>query len=337
MAVYTEVSDTALNALLADYDIGESRGLKGIAEGVENSNYLLQTDKDRYILTLYEKRVSREDLPFFLGLKNHLAAKGISCPVPIARKDGGLLSEVAGRPAAIISFLNGKSVRRPTVTHCFELGKALASLHLAGQDFAMQRPNTLSLSGWQDLFAQCRESADDVHQGLAQTIETELTRLSESWAKNLSQNGGENLPSGIIHADLFVDNVFFIGEKLSGMIDFYFACTDMFAYDLAIVLNAWCFEADVNFNITKARALFEGYQSVRPLTGAEIDALPILASGASLRFLLTRLYDWLNYAEGNLGGALVKPKDPMDYLRRLRFHKKVTRPQDYGINLEQQT
>lgn len=321
MAVYTEVSAIDMNALLEEYDIGMALSFKSIAEGVENSNYLLQTDKGRFILTLYEKRVNKQELPFFLELKNYLARKGISCPVPIARKDGELLSEVAGRPAAIISFLEGMSVRRPNVAHCFELGKGMAQLHLAGQNFGMSRPNKLSLKGWHDIFAQCRDRADEIHPNLANNIQDELNRVQQNWPRDL--------PAGIIHADLFSDNVFFIGGRLSGMIDFYFACNDILAYDLAIVLNAWCFEADVNFNVTKAHALFEGYQSVRPLSQEEIDALPILACGAALRFLLTRLYDWQNQTEG----ALVKPKDPMDYLRRLRFHKKVSRAQDYGIGI----
>lgn len=324
MAVYTEVSDAELSALLTLYDIGTPRSFKGIAEGVENSNYLLHTDKGRYILTLYEKRVKKADLPFFLQLKNHLAAKGISCPVPIARKDGDVLSELAGRPAAIISFLDGMSVRRPDVEHCRALGKALAQMHLAGQDFTMRRDNELSLNGWQALFDQCRDRANEVHPNLGADIEAELTRIKRDWPKDL--------PQGIIHADLFMDNVFFVGAKLSGMIDFYFACTDMLAYDLAIVLNAWCFETDVNFNVTKAHALFEAYRAIRPLSQEEIAALPVLASGAAMRFLLTRLYDHLHQVEG----ALVRPKDPMDYLRRLRFHKKVTRPQDYGISDEGQ-
>lgn len=321
MAVYTNLSNTDLAELLGDYNLGQPVSLKGIAEGVENSNYLLTTEQGKYILTLYEKRVNPEDLPFFLHLMEHLAAKGVSCPVPMPRRDGTFLSKAAGRPAAIISFLDGMSYRRPTVTHCRELGIAMAELHLAGASFDMQRDNSLSVDSWPPLFEASRARADEIHPGLEQEISNEMVRLQNDWP------GG--LPQGIIHGDLFADNVFFLGDTLSGIIDFYFACTDTLAYDLAIVLNAWCFEADVNFNITKARALFDGYQSVRKLSAEEIEALPVLASGAAMRFLLTRLYDWFNHVEG----ALVKPKNPLDYMRRLRFHNRAVAASDYGVDI----
>lgn len=321
MAVYTNLSDGDLAELLADYDIGQAVSLKGIAEGVENSNYLLTTQQGKYILTLYEKRVNPEDLPFFLHLMEHLAAKGVSCPLPMPRRDGALLSQAAGRPAAIISFLDGMSYRRPTVAHCREMGIAMAELHLAGADFDMRRDNSLSVNSWPPLFEASRDRADEIHPGLEQEISSEMMRLQRDWPSGL--------PQGIIHGDLFADNVFFLGDRLSGIIDFYFACTDALAYDLAIVLNAWCFEADVNFNITKAQALFGGYQSVRKLSTAEIEALPVLASGAAMRFLLTRLYDWFNHVEG----ALVKPKNPLDYMRRLRFHNRAVAASDYGVDI----
>jgi homoserine kinase type II len=319
MAVYTDVSDDELAAFLEPYAIGPLTSFKGIAEGVENTNYLVHTEGARYILTLYEKRVAREDLPYFLGLMEHLAARGISCPLPVRDGQGRMLNELAGRPAALITFLDGVSVRRPGIEHCAGLGQALAKFHLAGADFPMQRPNTLSLGGWQSLFAAIKPHADEVIPGLAAEIEKELSFLSAHWP------GG--LPSGVIHADLFPDNVFFLGDRLSGLIDFYFACNDLLAYDIAVCLNAWCFETDASFNVTKARAMLQAYEAARRLTPEELKALPLLARGAALRFLLTRSYDWLNTDEN----AMVKFKDPNEYLRKLRFHRRVKSYRDYGL------
>ena len=311
MAVYTEVSDEELDVFLAQYPLGGVVSCKGIAEGVENSNFLLVTERGPYILTLYEKRVDPRDLPFFLGLMEHLRDKGLACPQPVHGVDGTVLRDLCGRPAAIFTFLEGMWPRRVLGRHCGPLGEALAAMHLAGGDFAMSRPNALSVAGWRDLFERCRSRADSVQSGLAELIESELAELEACWPAGL--------PTGVIHADLFPDNVFFRGETLSGLIDFYFACTDFLAYDLAICLNAWCFEPDGSLNATKARALFAGYQRRRPLTAAELEAMPLLARGAALRFLLTRLYDWLNRPEG----AMVTPKDPREYLRKLRFHQSV--------------
>ncbi len=318
MAVYTDISDEELSALVAKYDIGTLQSAKGIAEGVENSNYLLHTDQANFILTLYEKRVAERDLPFFLGLMEHLAARGLSCPVPVHDRDGQVLQKVAGRPAAIITFLEGMWVKRPKAEHCAQLGEAMARLHEAGADFSMTRPNALSVEGWQELAASAAPRADGVHDGLKGLIEGEIEHLSKRWP--------DDLPTGVIHADLFPDNVFFIGGELSGLIDFYFACTDAFAYDIAICLNAWCFEPDDSFNVTKGRALLAGYNRVRTLDEAEAGALPLLARGAALRFLLTRLVDWLDGPED----ALVRPKDPLEYARKLRFHQRVTGAADFG-------
>jgi homoserine kinase type II len=320
VAVYTEVGDEELDRFVAEYDIGTVVSCKGIAEGVENSNYLLQTDRNTYILTLYEKRVREEDLPFFVTLMDHLAAKGIDCPVPIHGRDGAALRRLAGRPAAIISFLQGMWVRRPRPEHCAALGTALAAMHLAGADFAMTRINNLSVQGWRPLFDACEGRADEVCPGLSAEIAAELDLLESSWPKGL--------PTGVIHADLFPDNVFFLGDRLSGLIDFYFACTDFLVYDLAVCLNAWCFEPDDSFNVTKARRMMQNYRTIRELSSAEIEALPVLARGAALRFLLTRLYDWLNQVEG----ALVKPKDPMEYHRKLNFHRQAQGPKAYGLD-----
>ncbi len=319
MAVYTEVGDDELIAFAAEYDIGEVLSSKGIAEGIENSNYALTTSRGSYILTLYEKRVKAEDLPFFLGLMDHLAAAGIPCPTPIHGRDGKALRRLAGRPAAIVTFLAGMWPRRITPEHCSELGRGLAKLHLAGADFAMRRSNDLSLPDWRPLLARSKARADEVAPGLADELARELDRLETDWPRGL--------PAGVIHADLFPDNVFFRAGKLTGMIDFYFACTDMFAYDLAICLNAWCFEPDQSFNITKARRMLTAYRKVRDFSAAELAALPLLARGSAMRFLLTRLYDWLNTP----ADAMVRRKDPLEYLVKLRFHQNVAGPGAYGL------
>ncbi len=319
MAVYTEVTDDDLNQFIAGYDLGQALSFKGIAEGVENTNYLVHTEAGPHILTLYEKRVAIEDLPFFLGLMEHLADTGIACPVPVRDQNGEMLRELAGRPAAIITFLDGLWVRRPSAEHCAALGETLAKLHLAGQTFGMTRKNALSVSGWRPLHEAAKGGADTIVSGLNAEVGEELATLESSWPRNL--------PSGIIHADLFPDNVFFLGNKLSGVIDFYFACNDALAYDIAICLNAWCFEIDNSFNITKARALLRAYAGLRPFSDEEFEALPILARGAALRFLLTRIYDWLNTS----ADALVRPKDPMEYVRKLRFHRNVKSAREYGL------
>lgn len=309
MAVYTDISEEELSAFLADYPVGGLLSYKGIAEGVENSNFLLHTSEGHFILTLYEKRVNPDDLPFFIGLMEHLAAGGVTCPQPVKRADGGAIGRLAGRPAAIVTFLEGMWPRRPNAGHCRAVGAALARMHLAGKGFDLTRANALGVDGWRPLFDLAAARADEVEPGLRAEIAGELDILEATWPKGL--------PAGVIHADLFPDNVFFLGADLSGLIDFYFACNDLLAYDVAVCLNAWCFERDFSFNITKGQALLAGYQTVRALSPAERDALPLLARGAALRFLLTRLYDWLNQVEG----ALVRVKDPLEYRDLLEFHR----------------
>jgi len=320
MAVYTDVSDDDLRAFAALYDIGEVLSCKGIAEGVENSNFLVTTERGNFILTLYEKRVAPRDLPFFIALMDHLARHGVACPTPVPGRDGIALRELCGRPAAIVTFLAGMWPRRILPFHCAALGRALAELHRAGASFRMTRANDLAVAGWRSLFESCRTRAAEAQPGLAEELAAELVLLETLWPRDL--------PMGVIHADLFPDNVFFRDHELSGLIDFYFACTDFLAYDLAICLNAWCFEADGSFNVTKARLLLDGYRRERPLGPGELAALPVLARGSALRFLLTRLFDWLNPP----AGALVRPKDPLEYLRKLRFHRAITDPGGYGLD-----
>jgi homoserine kinase type II len=320
MAVYTEVSDDELASFIASYGLGAVLSYKGIAEGVENTNYLVHTEKGPYFLTLYEKRVAPRDLPFFLGLMEHLAKGGINCPTPVHDCEGRVLRTLAGRPAVLVTFLEGVWIRRPQPRHCAALGPVMASLHVAGQNFGMTRPNALGLEGWRPLYERFRTRADEIAPGLSATIEQELDHLEANWPGDL--------PHGIIHADLFPDNAFFLGDRLSGVIDFYFACNDALAYDVAIALNAWCFESDHAFNMTKGQALFRGYQAARCLGPAERAALPLLARGAALRFLLTRAYDWLHTD----AHALVRRKDPLEYLRRLKFHRNVNSASEYGLD-----
>ncbi|MDQ2634192.1 MAG: homoserine kinase [Pseudomonadota bacterium] len=320
MAVYTDVSESELETFLLEYPAGKLLSYKGIAEGSENSNFLLHTTEGAFILTLYEKRVHTDDLPFFLGLMHHLAEKGISCPLPVERRDGRLFGTLAGRPAALITFLEGMWMRRPTVAHCREVGRVLAEMHIAGQDFPLSRQNSLAIDGWRQLWAGSHERADKVEKGLAAEVDADFALFDREWPKDL--------PSGVIHADLFPDNVFFLGDRLSGVIDFYFACNDFYAYDVATCLNAWCFEKDFSFNLTKGRALLDAYQTVRLFTREEKQALPLLARGSALRFMLTRLYDWLTIPDG----ALVQKRDPVEYIRRLRFHRAVRSASEYGLS-----
>jgi homoserine kinase type II len=319
MAVYTDVAAEDLAEFLEGYDIGEMLSYKGIAEGVENSNFLLHTTKGAFILTLYEKRVAADDLPYFLSLMGHLATHGIPCPQPATNRKNQSFGELLGKPAAIINFLEGVWPRRPNAAHCAGVGGALAKMHLAGRDFPLMRKNPLSVRGWRPLFEMAASRADEVQTGLGDFLKQELHYLEAHWPPDM--------PQGVIHADLFPDNVFFLGEKLSGLIDFPFACNDTLAYDVAICLNAWCFEADQSFNVTKARAFLGAYARERKLSQAEQQALPLLARGAALRFLLTRLVDFLNVPKG----ALVRPKDPLEYVRKLRFQQTVSSMRDYGV------
>lgn len=308
MAVYTAVSDAALSRFLAEYALGAAHSLVPIAEGVENSNYRLETAAGRYILTLYERRVDPAELPWFLGLMEHLSGRGITCPQPVRGRDGESLRHLCGRLACITTFLPGHWPRRISPGHCGAVGEALAVLHLAGTGYAPPRANALGPAGWAPLLARCGEATNTVAPGLRAELEAALAHVLATWP--------HELPHGHIHADLFPDNAFFEGDRLTGIIDFYFAATDLLAYDLAVCLNAWCFDGDLHPCPARTRALLAGYELVRPLEPAERAALPVLCQGAALRFLLTRLYDWLNTPPD----ALVTRKDPLAYLTRLRHY-----------------
>ena len=323
MAVYTHCADAEISVFLQHYSLGEFVAAKAIAEGVENSNYLLitreQHRQQRYILTLYEKRVEAKDLPFFLELKEHLVTKERSCPLPIHGTDGEVLRELNGRPAAVFSFLEGQGVRRITNQHLQELGKELAHLHLAVADFAPSRVNALAPNRLMPLYERVAGQLNQLAPDLAQDIAGDLASFAD-WP-------GLSVPQGVVHADLFPDNVFFIDEQLTGVIDFYFACTDYFAYDLAICLNAWCFEKDGDFNITKAKCLLSHYHAIRPMQSTELELLPFMAKAAAIRFLLTRAVDWFFPVEG----AVVTPKDPMEYVKKWQFHRQVKSYREYGL------
>ncbi len=321
MAVYTDISGTDFTRILQDYAIGAFVSAQGIAEGVENSNYLLLTDQSPFIATVYEKRVEAADLPFFLSLLQHLGQEQIPCPQPIADNEGRLfrMLEETGRPFSIVSFLEGSWPRRITVNHCKAIGDILARMHLACDDFTLWRENIMGQPHWQPLYDSMAQKQNPQLDSIREEVEQTLLRIAQHWP--------DDLPSGIIHADLFQDNALFQGETLTGLIDFYFACHDYFAYDLAICLNAWCFEEHNEMNITKAGALLKSYQDVRPLSQAELDALPILAQGAAMRFLLSRLYDYLHQVEG----AVVTVKDPQEYLQKIRFHSHVDSLAEYGL------
>jgi homoserine kinase type II len=318
MAVYTEVSFEDLERLLEQYEIGQPLSFKGIAEGIENSNFYLQTDRGAFFLTLYEKRVAAEDLPFFIGLMEHLAGGGVNCPLPVKTKDGRALVTLNRRNAAIVTFLTGISLRRPDAAHCASAARVLAGLHKAQTGFALSRRNALGPAGWRPL-AEAIHDADTIEDGLTALIANALDELVAGWPMDL--------PGGVIHADYFPDNVLFVGNEVGGVIDFYFACNDAFAYDLAIMLNSWCFELDGSYNITKGQAVINAYRAARGLSDAEIAALPVLMRGSALRFLLTRTYDWLN-PDPN---ALVRLKDPREYSKKLRFHNKVKHAREYGL------
>ncbi|MFA7587433.1 MAG: homoserine kinase [Novosphingobium sp.] len=315
MAVYTRIGAEAMAAIIAQFDVGGLVSAKGIAEGVSNSNWLIETEGAdgkgaRFILTVYEERTETDDLPFFLGLLDHLAARG--CPVPrtIHDADNRAFRWHEGKALALIEFLPGVSVSEPTPAQARAVGGALAQVHLAVADFAGHRANGMGLDAWRKLAHACSEEGlATIHPELGHLVERELATLSRRWPTDL--------PTSVIHADLFPDNVLMRGAEVSGLIDFYFACNDITAYDVAVTHAAWSFDASGSrFQPEISRALLEGYEAVRPLSAAERAALPLLARGASMRFLMTRAYDWMNTP----ADAMVTRKDPMAFARRLEFY-----------------
>ncbi len=320
MAVYTILNSYDIEQILSNYNIGKFDNFFPIESGTENSNYLIKCADVKYILTIYEKRVKSEDLPFYLELMYFLNQANIPCPTPIKTKSGDVIVSIKNKFATIVSFLEGKSSTKITSIQTEQLGKHIALMHKSSLNFPLTLKNNFSLDSWSLLFNNIKKNeAEELKPGISDEIASHLNFIKGSWPTNL--------PQGIIHGDLFPDNVFFKGDKISGIIDFYFSCYDFLMYDIAICLNAWCFESSGEFNLTKAKSLLQGYNSIRKISEAELSALPILASGAALRFLLTRLYDNLN----NKTTALVKLKNPLEYLAKLRFHHNIKSHLEYGM------
>ena len=320
MAVYTKLSENELKEFFSKYNLGKLLNYKGIKEGIENTNYFIQTDKGKFILTLYEKRVDEKDLPFFIGLMRNLFDKNFPSPEPIINKNGSYISEIANKKAALVSFLNGNAKKILNPNDCYEVGINTAKLHSITKNLASKRENKLSINSWRKIYSKVKKDCSKIHPNLPYIIEKNLDEIEKNWPKNI--------PSGIIHADLFPDNIFFDENKVSGIIDFYFSCYDYYAFEIAICLNALCFEGkkeNLSFNVTKAKKFIDGYSNIRKLSEEEKNSLKVLCQGAAIRFLLTRVFDYLNLTEG----AIVKIKDPVEYLKRLEFHDSVKNYQDY--------
>jgi|TARA_B100001540_G_scaffold317316_1_gene349980 homoserine kinase type II len=320
MAVYTKFNQKDFENILKEYSIGELNDFKGIKEGIENTNYFLKVGEKKYILTIYEKRVKEEDLPFFAELMLKLNASRFDCPVPILNKKKVAITKYKEKKLMISSFLDGSAKDILSPDNCKSVGREAAKLHEITKNFKINRKNDLSVNSWRKIFNSVKESCGKIHKELPNLIETNLIDVEKNWPNDL--------PRGIIHADLFNDNIFFEKEKFSGIIDFYFSCNDFFAFEIAICFNALCFDglkSNLSFNVTKAKNFIDGYTSIRKLTNMEIDSMKVLSQGAALRFLLTRVFDALNTVEG----AIVKIKDPMEYLKRLEFHKNSKNHEDY--------
>ncbi len=320
MAVYTKLSKKELSDFLSKYDLGKLLNYKEIKEGIENTNYFIQMEKGKFILTLYEKRVEEKDLPFFISLMKNLFDKKFLSPKPIINKNGSYISEILNKKAAIVSFLDGKAKKILSPDNCKQIGIYTAKLHLITKNLSGKRENKLSVNSWRNLYNKVKINSYKIHNNLPNIVEKNLIDVEKNWPKNI--------PSGIIHADLFPDNIFFKNNKLSGIIDYYFSCNDFYAFEIAICLNALCFEGtneNLSFNVTKAKKLIDGYSSVRKLTTNEKKSFKVLCKGAAIRFLLTRVFDYLNLTEG----AIVKIKDPLEYLKRLEFHDSVKDYSDY--------
>tara|TARA_Y100000590_G_scaffold214115_1_gene242693 strand:+ start:183 stop:1151 length:969 start_codon:yes stop_codon:yes gene_type:complete len=320
MAVYTKLSEIQLKDFFLKYNLGKLLNYKEIREGIENTNYFINTEKGKFILTLYEKRVDEKDLPFFISLMKNLFDKNFPSPQPIINKNGNYISEISGKKAAVVSFLEGNAKKVLNPENCYHVGINTAKLHLITKNLSGKRQNKLSIDSWRKIYNKVKKDCSKIHQNLPNIIEKNLDIIEKKWPKNI--------PSGIIHADLFPDNIFFKGNELSGIIDYYFSCNDFYAFEIAICLNALCFEGrneNLSFNVTKAKKFIDGYSSLRKLSEEEKESLKILCQGAAIRFLLTRVFDYLNLIEG----AIVKIKDPIEYLKRLEFHNSVKNYQDY--------
>ena len=320
MAIYTKFNQKKIEEILSNYNLGKLDSFKGIEEGIENTNYFLSVNKKKFILTIYEKRVKPDDLPFFSNLMSSLNNAKFKCPTPILNKQGKTITDFESKKLMIVTFLEGKAKSNLSPNNCKDIGIEVAKMHEITKNFKIKRQNDLSIKSWRGLFDDVKDKCSDIHKDLPKLIEENLRDVEKNWPNNL--------PSGIIHADLFHDNIFFLKDKFSGIIDFYFSCEDFFAFEIAICFNALCFDGlknNLSFNVTKAKNFIDGYSSLRQLTNEEKKSLKVLSQGAALRFLLTRVFDALNTVEG----AIVKTKDPMEYLKRLEFHKNSKTYEDY--------
>ena len=320
MAIYTKLNKDNLKDFFSKYNLGKLISYKGIEEGIENTNYLIKTTEGKFILTIYEKRVQENDLPFFIGLMKNLFNANFKSPEPIINKNGSYISEILNKKAAVVSFIDGNSKKVLSPENCFLVGVETAKLHMITKKLSIKRKNRLSVESWKNIYNKVSKDCSKIHTSLPKIIEKNLEEIEKNWPKNI--------PSGIIHADLFPDNIFFKNNKFTGIIDFYFSCYDFYAFEIAICLNALCFEGkneNLSFNVTKAKKYIDGYSTIRKLTEDEKKSLKILCQGAALRFLLTRVFDYLNLIDG----AIVKIKDPVEYLKRLEFHDSVSNYQDY--------
>ena len=322
MAVYTKIPRKELDIFFNRYDLGKVKKFFGIKEGIENTNYFVQTEKNKFILTIYEKRVDEKDLPFFIGLMTNLNNSDFKCPKPIINRNGNYISEILGKKAAVVTFLEGNAKKILSPDNCYEIGVETAKLHKITQNLSLKRQNNLSLNSWSELFYKVEKDSSKIYKKLPETIKKSLEEIKKNWPNDL--------PSGIIHGDLFPDNIFFKNNKFTGMIDFYFSCNDFYSFEIAICINALCFDGakeNLSFNVTKAKKFIKGYTSVRKLENNEKKYLKVLSQGASMRFLLTRVFDYLNLSKG----AIVTVKDPVEYLKRLEFHNNVKSFEDYCI------
>ena len=320
MAVYTKFNQSKIEQILSNYNLGKLDLFKGIEEGIENTNYLLSVEKKKFILTIYEKRVKSEDLPFFSQLMSSLNKSNFKCPAPIINKQNKTITDFEGKKLMIVSFLEGKAKQNLSPLNCKSVGIEVAKMHEITKDFKSKRENDLSIKSWRGLFDSVKDKCSKIHKDLPKLIDENLRDVEENWPKNL--------PRGIIHADLFHDNIFFVKDKFSGIIDFYFSCEDFLAFEIAICFNALCFDGlkeNLSFNVTKAKNFIDGYTSIRKLSEVEKNNIKVLSQGAALRFLLTSVFDALNTVEG----AIVKIKDPVEYLKRLEFHKNSKNFEDY--------
>ena len=320
MAVYTKLNKSEIEEIISLYKLKNLESFAPIEEGIENTNYVIIASKKKYILTIFEKRVKEQDLPFFCELISLLNKSGFKCPLPLLNLENSPISTFKRKKLTILTFISGKSKENLSNENCEDIGKEAARLHLLTSNFKIHRKNALSIESWRNMFENIKDKCIKIHKDLPNLIEANLKDIEKNWPSNL--------PSGIIHADLFKDNIIFENNKVSGIIDFTFSCNDFYALEIAICFNALCFDgvkSNLSFNVTKAKKFIDGYSSIRKLSNQERNSIKILSQGAALRFLLTRVFDAINTVEG----ALVKIKDPIEYLKRLEFHKNAKSYEDY--------